>query len=143
MSQTEVNHLIQRLHDAQQQTTRRVSASANYETLDYRTPDGFTVLEALRMWGWHFWSHHRTLVRARGSLEGDNPAFHVPHFVREAYEQFGRFVGELACLTDEQLDLKPPDGQRTIRETIEHVIESLSHYTPEQIEQSAPAGPTQ
>jgi len=106
------------------------------DMLDKPTLDGFTVKDVLRMWVWHLWSHHRDLVRARGCIEGDNPHFHVPHFVRQANEEFGRFVGELACLTDDQLDLEPPDGERTVREVVEHVIGVLSGYVPEEVERA-------
>ncbi len=108
-------------------------AAAGYEDLDKQTPDGFSVRDTLRMWRHEMWSHHREFVRARGSLAGDNPHFHVPHFVREASEEFGRLVGELACMTDEQLDDKPQEDGRTIREIAEHVLGTMSGYIPEQI----------
>ena len=113
MSQTEVRELIRRLHSAQQRVTDEVLDHADYDRLGFETPDGFTVNDTLRMWVWHFWSHHRDMVLARGRLTGDNPHFHVPHYVRQANEEFGRFIGELACLTDEQLDLQMPDGANT------------------------------
>lgn len=144
MAREEVRRLIDRLYAAQQETTGRVLASASFENLKHEVPDHdhaeptpthFTVTDVLRMWVWHFWTHHRGLVRARGPLSGDDPHFHVPHFVRQAHEELGKFVGELACLTDEQLDLRAPDGERTIRETVEHVLGTLEGYVPSQVEQ--------
>ncbi len=102
------------------------------------TPDGFTVNDTLRMWVWHFWTHHRDLIRARGPLTNDNPHFHGPHYVRQAHEEFGRFVGELACLSDEYLDVRPPGGGRTVRETVEHVLDTLANYFPDQVERATP-----
>lgn len=134
----EVNDLVARLHQLQRDVTQRVQKSATFETLGNSTPDGFTVNDTLRMWVWHFWAHHRDLVRARGPLTNDNPHFHVPHFVRQAHEEFGKFVGELACLSDEYLDVQPPEGGRTIRETAEHLLETLREYFPSQIEQAQP-----
>jgi hypothetical protein len=90
------------------------------------------------MWSWHFQSHYRDLIRARGELVDDDPHFHVPHHIRQAYEEFGRFVGELSCLSNEYLDTRPPEGGRTIRETVMHVIESLETYIPEQVEEADP-----
>ena len=139
MSRTQVYELIGQLHQAQRQTTERVLEAAQFENLPDPTPDGFTVQDTLRGWVWHLWSHQRELVRARGALANDNPHFHVPHFVRQAHEEFGRFMGELACLTDEQLDLRPPDGDRCIREIVEHVLGTLRDYTPDQIEQACKA----
>jgi hypothetical protein len=136
----EVNALIARLHADMQRTTQRIQEVAAFEKLGHVCPDGgVTVTEVLRMWVWHFWSHQRELVRARGPLTGDNPHFHVPHFVRQAHEEFGRFVGELACLSDEYLDVRPPGGGRTVREVVEHVLGN--DYFPDQIEQATP--PTQ
>jgi len=133
MSRVEIEQMTRRLHEAQQRATHEVWAHARFDTLENETPDGFTVSETLRMWVWHFWSHHRELVLARGRLTDDNPHFHVPHYVRQGYEEFGRFVGELACLTDEQLDLQLPGDGRSVREIVEHVLETLQGYLPEQV----------
>lgn len=134
----EINTLVARLHEAQRTTTERVQKAVAFEKLGHATADGFTVNDTLRMWVWHFWTHHRDLVRARGPLTNDDPHFHVPHYVRQANEEFGKFMGELACLSDEYLDVRPPDGGRTIRETVEHVLETLTNYVPEQVEQAKP-----
>lgn len=133
MSRAAVDELVRRLHDAQCALTTTVMSTGRHDDLEKRTPDGFTVRDTLRMWRHEMWSHHRELVRARGSLAGDNPHFHVPHFVREASEEFGRFVGELACMSDSQLDDKPQEEGRTVREIAEHVLGNLSGYIPEQI----------
>lgn len=136
---TEINALLARLHEAQRTTTQRVQAAADFEHLGDATPDGFTVNDTLRMWVWHFWSHHRDLIRARGPLTDDDLHFHVPHYVREASEAFGAFIGELACMSDEYLDVRPPEGGRTVREIVEHVLDTLEGYVPEQIEQAVSA----
>ena len=137
---TQIDALVERLHAAQHATTRRVQAAAGVDELANRTPDGFTVDDTLRMWVWHFWSHQRDLVRARGRLIDDNPHVHVPHYVRQAHEEFGRFVGERACLSDDYLDRRPVDGGRTVRETVEHVLETLEGYVPGQVERATPPG---
>jgi hypothetical protein len=142
VSQTEVRELIRRLHVAQQRVTDEVLDRAEFERLGYQTPDGFTVQDILRMWVWHFWSHHRELVLARGRLTDDNPHVHVPHFVRQANEEFGRFIGELACLSDEQLDLHLPDGGRSIREVVEHTLATLEGYFAGQVRRARPTGET-
>ena len=142
MSREEVHRMVSLLHDAQKEATEQILETVNFENLEDVVPDGvtvdgtlrrFTVNDILRMWVWHFWAHHRELILARGPLENDNPHFHVPHFVRQANEEFGRFAGELACLTDEQLDLRPPEGGRTIREIVEHVLDTLTGYLPDQV----------
>jgi arylsulfatase A-like enzyme len=138
MSQAEVRELTHRLHDAQRQVTNDVLDRADYDKLGYKTPDGFTVNDTLRMWAWHFWAHHRELILARGRLTDDNPHFHVPHHVRQANEAFGQFVGELACLTDDQLDLRLPGDGRTIREIVEHVLATLESYFADQLERTKP-----
>ncbi len=138
MAQAEVRALIELLHRAQQQATADVLDGASWETLEYVTPDGFTVNDTLRMWVWHFWAHHRELILARGRLTDDNPHFHVPHYVRQANEAFGRYIGELACLTDEQLDLRLPDGGRSVREIVEHTLATLGGYLTDQIERAQP-----
>jgi len=133
----EINKFISRLHEAQRKTTDRIQKSANYEKLNQIVPDSnFVVNDILKMWSWHFWAHHRELIRIRGPLINDNPHFHVPHYVRQAYEEFGRFIGELACLSDEYLDITSPEGGRTLRQVIEHVLETLADYFPEQIEKA-------
>jgi hypothetical protein len=138
MSQTEVRALARRLHEAQQRATNEILDRASWDKLADVTPDGFTVNDVLRMWVWHFWSHHRELVLARGRLADDNPHFHVPHYVREANEAFGRFVGELACMTDEQLDLRLPGEGRTIREIVEHTLATLEGYFVDEIAAAQP-----
>jgi hypothetical protein len=139
MSRQQVKELIDRLCQAQQRVTEEILKNADFDTLGYETPDGFTVNDMLRLWVWHYWSHHRDMVLARGRLTGDNPHFHVPHYVRQANEEFGRFIGELACLTDEQLDLCVPDGGRSIRELVEHTLDTLEGYFVDQIERARPA----
>jgi hypothetical protein len=134
MSRSEVNALTHRLHEAQHRVTSEVLDRASYDRLGDETPDGFTVNDTLRMWGWHFWAHHRELVLARGRLTDDNPHFHVPHHVRQANEEFGRFVGELSCMSDEQLDLRLPGDGRSVREVVEHVLATLEGYFVAQIE---------
>lgn len=137
MIQDEVRELARRLHEAQRRATEGVLDTVDYESLDFHCPDGFTVNDVLKMWSWHFWSHHRDLIMARGRLVNDNPHFHVPHHVREANEQFGRFVGELMCLTDEQLDQCVPGG-RSAREVVIHVLDTLEGYFVSQVEQAQP-----
>jgi len=138
MRQAEVRALIRRLHEAQQRATNEILDHANWDTLGNATPHGFTVNDVLRMWVWHFWSHHRELILARGRLTDDNPHFHVPHYVREANEAFGRFVGELACMTDEQLDLRLPGEGRTVREIVEHTLATLEGYFADEIANAQP-----
>jgi hypothetical protein len=58
---------------------------------------------------------------------------------REASEAFGVFIGELACMSDEYLDVRPPEGGRTVREIVEHVLDTLEGYVPEQFEQAVSA----
>jgi hypothetical protein len=128
MPREEVERLTRALREAQQQLTSNVIEAVDYESLPEKTLDGFTVLEMLQLWGHELRSHHRDLVLARGRLTGDNPHFHVPHFVRQANEDFGRFIGELACLTDEQLDSRVPDGGRTVREVAQHVLQTLAGH---------------
>ena len=136
MSQAEVRLLISRLHKAQQHVTNEILDDATFEQLDHETPDGYTVNDTLRLWVWHFQSHHRDLILARGRLTDDNPHFHVPHYVRQANQAFGAFVGELACLSDEQLDQCVPDGGRSIREVVEHTLATLEGYFVEQIQRA-------
>jgi hypothetical protein len=148
MRRDRVRELLARLHAAQQRVTNDVLDVASFESLTFptparfQTPDGadhgaFTVNDILRMWTWHFWSHHRDLIMARGRLVNDNPHFHVPHHVREANEQFGRFIGELACMTDEQLELRVPGG-RSAREVAEHVLQTLEDYFVSEIRRAGP-----
>ena len=138
MNRDKVRELVTKLHAAQQRATNDVLDAASFESLTHQTPDGSTVNDVLRMWTWHFWSHHRDLVMARGRLVNDNPHFHVPHHVREANEQFGQFIGELACMTDEQLDLRVPGG-RTAREVAEHVLQTLESYFVSEIRRAGTA----
>ena len=133
---TEINKLIGQLHEAQQAATQRIQQLASYETLGHACPDGATVTDTLRMWVWHFWSHQRDLVRTRGSLRQDDPHFHVPHFVRQANEEFGRYIGELACLSDEYLDMRPPEDGRTVRESVQHVLDCLRDHFADEIEKA-------
>ena len=139
MGREQVRELAGRLHEAQRRATERILQVATFENLSDESLEGYAVQDLLRMWVWHFWSHHRDLIRARGCIEGDNPHVHVPHFVRQAHEEFGRFVGELVCLTDEQLDLKPPDGERSVREVVEHVLDSLTNYLSPQVARACAA----
>ena len=128
-SREEVDRLVKRVLDAHRAVTSEVADRVRWEDLGTKATGGdFAVQDVLRMWVWHFWSHHRELIRARGSLSGNNPHFHAPHFIRQASEECGRFVGELACLTDDQLDLPLPDGDRTIREIIEHVADTMETF---------------
>ncbi len=136
MARNEVEKLVRELRDAQHQATEDIMRTADFETLDYATPDGFSVKDTLQLWRHELRSHHRDLILARGRLINDNPHYHVPHFVRQANADFGQFVGELSCLADEQLDLRVPESGRSIREIAEHVLGTLSGYFANQIAQA-------
>ena len=115
MKRKGIFELIDRLCKAQLSLSEKVLNNVRLEDLKNKVRDNeFMVQDILRMWVWHFWTHNRDLVRASGALKNDNPHFHVPHFVRQANEEFGRFIGELACLNDEQLELEVPDGERSV-----------------------------
>jgi hypothetical protein len=150
MERDEVRQLVERLYAAQQRVTNEILDVATFESLTCPCPSqneapdgtdrgGFTVNDILRMWTWHFWTHHRDLIMARGRLVNDNPHFHVAHHVREANEQFGKFIGELACMTDEQLDQCVPGG-RSAREVVLHVLDSLEGYFADQVRRAEPPG---
>jgi len=129
----EISRLIDALHRHQADLSKAVMESVRHEDLESTTNAGFTVKDTLQMWVHEIRSHRRDLILARGRLTGDNPHFHVPHFVREANEAFGEFVGELSALSDDDLDRRvPPDG-RTVREVAEHVLATLGDYFPRQI----------
>jgi hypothetical protein len=133
MSRTEITALIDRLCQSQAALSHQVMTSIRHEDLDVGTEDGYTVLDALQMWVHELRSHHRELILARGRLTGDNPHFHVPHFVRQANEAFGQLIGELAALSDKDLVRRLPDDGRTVHEIAEHVIGTLEGYFPGQI----------
>ncbi len=133
MSREEIAKTIDRLRNRQAQVSQDIMASVRHEDLETTTADGFTVRDVLQMWVHELRSHHRDLILARGRLTNDNPHFHVPHFVRQANEEFGKLIGELSTLSDDDLDRRvPPDG-RTIREITDHVLESLDNYLVQQI----------
>jgi len=136
MNRHEIIDFIDRLLVAQATVSREVIERVRFEDLPKETGDGFTVTDVLQMWVHELRSHHRDLILARGRLINDNPHFHIPHFVRQANEEFGKFIGELSALSDEDLDRKiEPDG-RTIREIVEHVLASLDGYFVQQLERA-------
>jgi uncharacterized damage-inducible protein DinB len=135
-NRTEINDLLKRLHRRQQEVQQRIQQAATYDDLKKITPEGFTINEVLRMWVWHYETHYRDLIRIRGPLVDDDPHFHIPHYIREANESFGKLIGELACMSDEFLDKQAPEGGRTLRDTIEHVLDTLENYIPVQIEEA-------
>lgn len=138
MARSEVSELLKELHDAQRQAVERIRGAAHGASPDAVSPkNGLTVLENLRMWGWHYWTHTRDLVRLRGSLPEDAEIFHVDNLVRQACEEFGRFAGEVACLADGDLDRRPGEGGASLRETVEHVIDDLLGFLPEALETTA------
>lgn len=138
MSRVEMNSIIGKLRHQQAEVSKEIMASIEYNDLEKQTPDGFSVLDTLQMWGHELRSHHRDMILARGRLEGDNPPFHVPHFVRQANEEFGKFIGELSALSDEDLDRKMPSDGRTIRELAEHILDSLQNYFVQQVKCATP-----
>ena len=133
MPRDQLNELIDNLRNRQAEVSREVMARVRHGDLENRSQDGFSVRDTLRMWSHELCSHHRELIMARGRLTNDNPHFHVPHFVRRANEEFGKFIGELSALSDEDLERRvPPDG-RTIREIAEHVLGTLEGYFVQQL----------
>jgi len=128
MSRDQITRIIDKLRNRQADVSSQIMSSVRHEHLDEQTDDGFTVKDTLQMWGHEIRSHHRDLIMARGRLINDNPHFHVPHFVRQANEDFGKFIGELSALSDEDLDRRVPLDGRTIRELAEHVLASLEGY---------------
>ena len=133
MKKDEILQLIDRLIARQAEVSKEVMSLLKYDDLEKTTNDGLTVRDTLQMWVHEIRSHHRDLILARGRLANDNPHYHVPHFVRQANEEFGRFVGELSVLTNDDLGKKvEPDG-RTIREIAEHVLETLDGYVIQQV----------
>ena len=132
MERDEITNLITQLRERQADVSGDVISSIRHEDLEGITDDGFTVKDTLQMWVHELRSHHRDLILARGRLTNDNPHFHVPHFVRQANEEFGKFIGELSALSDEDLNRQvPPDG-RTVREVAEHVLATLEDYIVQQ-----------
>jgi len=140
MARTEITRLIGRLQARQAAVSAALVELAKHEDLERITPDGFTVRDTLQMWVHEIRSHHRELVLARGRMTGDNPYYHVPHFVRQANEEFGRFVGELSALTDSDLDRTMPGGGSSVREIIEHVQTELDYYFVQRIEAAVKDG---
>jgi len=133
MSRNEITALIERLVSRQSAVSQEIMSSVKYDDLEKVTKDDFTVKDILQMWGHELRSHHRDLVLARGRLTNDNPHFHVPHFVRQANGDFGKFIGELAVMSDSDLERRvPPDG-RTVREIAEHVLAALEGYFVQQV----------
>ena len=134
MSRDKIDAIIQKLSGRQMALSNEIMSSVRHEDLEKSTDDGFTVNDTLQMWAHELRSHHRDLVLARGRLANDNPHHHVPHYVRQANEEFGRFIGELAALSDEGLDRRiEPDG-RTVREIAEHVLGTLEGYFAQQLQ---------
>ena len=134
MSRNEITELIDKLRNRQADVSKEIISSLRHEDFEKKTADGFTVKDTLQMWVHEIRSHHRDLIMARGRLTNDNPHFHVPHFVRQANEEFGKLIGELSALSDDDLDRRvPPDG-RTIRELAEHVLGTLEGYFVQQVQ---------
>ena len=133
MKRNQISQLIHSLILKQAEVSEGVMDLVQSRDLEKQTKDGFTVRDILQMWVHEIRSHHRDLVLARGRLINDNPHYHVPHFVRQANEEFGKFLGELSALSDDDLEREvEPDG-RTIREIAEHVLGSLESYFIEQL----------
>ena len=133
MKRDKVSQLIHSLILKQAAVSKGVMELVQHDDLEKQTKGGFTVKDILQMWVHEIRSHHRDLILARGRLVNDNPHYHVPHFVRQANEEFGKFLGELSALTDDDLERKvEPDG-RTIREIVEHVLGSLEGYFIQQL----------
>ena len=104
MERKEIIQLIDRLLVRQAEVSREVMELVQHGDLEKVTTDGFTVRDILQMWFHEIRSHHRELILARGRLLNDNPHFHVPHFVRQTNEEFGKLIGELSALTDKDLE---------------------------------------
>ncbi len=134
MARNEIADTIGKLWKRQAEVSKAVMALARHEDLEKETQDGFTVRDTLQMWSHELRSHHRDLIMARGRLTNDNPHYHVPHFVRQANEEFGKLIGELSALSDEDLERKVPQDGRTIREVAEHVLGTLEGYLVQQIQ---------
>ena len=133
-SRHEIGQVINRLRRGQSEVSLQIMSCIEHEDLQKTTRDGFTVQDTLQMWVHEIRSHHRELIMARGPLINDNPHYHVPHFVRQANEEFGKFIGELSALSDEDLKRSvPPDG-RTIGEVAEHVLATLETYVVQQLQ---------
>ena len=133
MKRNQISQLIHSLILKQAEVSEGVMDLVQSADLQKQTKDGFTVRDILQMWLHELRSHHRDLLLARGRLTGDNPHYHVPHFIRQANEEFGKFLGELSALSDDDLERKvQPDG-RTIRQIAEHVLGSLEGYFIEQL----------
>ena len=134
MSRNEITGIIDRVRSRQADVSKGLMSSVRHEDLEETTDDGFTVKDTLQMWVHEIRSHHRDLIMARGRLTNDNPHFHVPHFVRQANEEFGKFIGELSALSDEDLERKVPADGRTIRDIAEHVLGTLEGYVVQQVQ---------
>lgn len=132
MARSEIQQLVAVLHDAQQAMTDRVAAVSPDLLSSARQQGGFTLEDILHMWVWHFWAHHRDLLHTRG-YAGDMTRCHLPNFIRQANEEFGKFIGELSCLDDAQLNAPIDESGRTVREMVQHLTESLLDYFPVQV----------
>jgi hypothetical protein len=139
MARDEITQLVAALQKRQADLSNRIMSTVSFDDLGDQTPDGFTMIDVLQMWVHELRSHHRDLIMARGRLVNENPHFHVPHFIRRANEEFGKFIGELSALSDEDLDRRvPPDG-RTIREIAKHVGGTMGGFFVQQIDRTLKA----
>ncbi len=140
MERKEITQLIESLIARQADVSREVMRLVQDDDLEEVTEDGFTVRDILQMWSHEIRSHHRDLILARGRLTGDNPHFHIPHFVRQANEEFGKFMGELSALTDKDLERRIEPDARTIREIAGHVLSTLEGYFIQQLRTAVDKG---
>ena len=135
MSRNAIHEAIRKLTEAHLAAIRTVLDELSHDDLDRSVPDaGFTVKDKLRGWSHELSSHYRELIITRGRLRNDNPSWHVPHLVREASEQFGRFIGELACFTDDQLNDKFAEDGRSVADIAQHLTDTIGSHIPSQIQ---------
>lgn len=101
-------------------------------------PDTDTDMETpgLRSWrnlgvvllrfGDHMREHANQIAGARQEL-GSMPS-DVQRKLAEAERAWGQLLGTLVGLDDEDLDRRPASGAWTIRETLDHILASETHY---------------
>jgi acyl-CoA reductase-like NAD-dependent aldehyde dehydrogenase len=124
---SEVNELIAQIRAAREKTLRSLIAVSE---ADFPLPTNMQrwteVRRVLLRFGDHLREHANQIEHTRALL--DRAPTMPQRMLQEAELAYGKLAAALVGLSDEDLNAAPPDGGWSVRQVLEHALESEINY---------------
>lgn len=127
MADQQIKKLLDEIAAARAETIAQLAALGKAE-MRYKTDNTRwnTVRRVLLRFGDHMREHTTQLIAAREDI-GAAPTM-PQRILAQGQQAYGYFLGSVIGLTDEDLDQVPAEGEWTIRQVLEHLLQTEKWY---------------